>query len=178
MQYIAANEFSSSLISYSFWWLAAATRSARHRALAEILAVLREAGVKVWPESKKVFRGGTMGSLFRWIKSKAQKAPDTCAWSLCNLRLTRLRCDAEDAPQTVVELEGRLRAVEVITRTYARRPRRSPEQRPCDSTRRDPAGLPSTRERIVANLGRVVDVRLLLPDVTVNLEHVVARVAI
>jgi hypothetical protein len=33
-------------------------------------------------------------------------------------------------------------------------------------------------ERIVANLGRVVDVWLLLPDVTVNLEHVVARVAI
>ena len=31
-----------------------------------------------------------------------------------------LRCDAEDAPQSVVELEGRLRTVEVITRDLTR----------------------------------------------------------
>ena len=90
-----------------------------------------------------------------------------------------LRCDAEDAPQAVVELEGRLRSVEVITRDLTRSAC-AVHWNYVHVIRRAVTllGALPLGDRIVANLGRVVDVRLLLPDVTVNLEHVVARVAI
>ena len=90
-----------------------------------------------------------------------------------------LRCDAEDAPQSVIELEGRLRAVEIIAR-HAAWTARAVHWNSVHVIRRAMTllGAFPLRERIVANLGRVVDVWLLLPDVTVNLEHVVARVAI
>src|ERR1043165_530750 len=95
------------------------------------------------------------------------------------LFVVNLRCHAEDAPQSVVELEGRLRAVKIIARhtTCA-----------TGAVHRDYVhvircamtllGSLPLREWIVADLGRIVDVRLLLPDVSVNLEHIVTRVTI
>lgn len=91
----------------------------------------------------------------------------------------RLRCDAEDAPQPVIELEGRLRTEEVITRDLTRATS-AIHWNNVHVIRRAVTllGALPLGKWIVADLGRVVDVRLLLPDVTMNLEHVVAGVAI
>src|SRR5690349_1530183 len=90
-----------------------------------------------------------------------------------------LCCDAEDAPQSVIKLEGRLRSVEVITRDLTRSAG-AVHWNYVHVIRRAVTllGALPLRERIVADLGRVVDVWLLLPTVTMNLEHVVARVTI
>ena len=87
--------------------------------------------------------------------------------------------DAEDAPQSVVELEGRLRTVEVITADLTRSA--CAVHWNCIHVIRRTVtllGALPLGEWIVANLGRVVDVWLLLPDVTMYLEHIVARVTI
>src|SRR5687767_1568355 len=87
--------------------------------------------------------------------------------------------DAEDSPQSIVELEGRLRTVEVIT-GYAARASGAVLGNNVHVIGRAVTllGAFPLGERIVADLGRVVDVWLLLPDVSVNLEHIVACVTI
>ena len=110
---------------------------------------------------------------------KAQKAQRNLCAFCASLWLKPLGSDAEDAPQPVVELEGRHRAVEVITRDLTRSA--GAVHWNCVHVIRRAVtllGALPLGEWIVADLGRVVDVRLLLPDVTMNLEHVVARVAI
>src|ERR1044071_2336347 len=85
---------------------------------------------------------------------------------------------AEDAPQAAVEPERTLVAVEVVARPRVLAPGPVLEQEVEVRVRPDAIiGALPLRERVAAEHGRVVDVGLLLPDVAVHLEDVVAGMA-
>src|SRR5215207_5330021 len=110
-----------------------------------------------------VFRGGTLKTSFATKSTKGTKVFSTSVPSVSLVAYLALWCHAEDAPQPVVELEGRLRAEQVITR-HATRSSSAVLRNSIHVIRRTVTLLGSLPlgERIVADLGRVVDVWLLL----------------
>src|SRR5687768_12499953 len=105
---IVANEIFFIIIPFIFFELIAQLR----RTLLEqpLCLCCFCSNIRKW--KKEVFRGGTMdaGVLQHGSQTRMTQI------SPCHPCLRSLRCYAEDAPQSVVELEGRLRAIQVITR--------------------------------------------------------------
>ena len=76
----------------------------------------RSEGISVFVVSRRILSQIVLSISHKNTKGTKENLRAFCA----SLWLMPLWRDAEDAPQSVVELEGRLRSVEVITRNLTR----------------------------------------------------------